>query len=95
DCAASSVAGRFWAHQKCIEIFRGYVRFEPTIRPIFVSLHRSMFDSFRCVPPGSQRGNSNVAQWELSRKTISELMGESDIEADHYMQRGQASCRRG
>jgi hypothetical protein len=42
-----------------------------------------MFDSFRCVPPGSQRGNSNVAQWELSRKTISELMGESDIaEAD-------------
>jgi len=54
-----------------------------------------MFDSFRCVPPGSQRGNSNVAQWELSRKTISELMGESDIEADHYMQRGQASCRRG
>ena len=31
------------------------------------------------------------AQWELSRKTISELMGESDIEADKYMQRGQAA----
>ena len=31
------------------------------------------------------------AQWEFSRKTISELMGESDIEADQYMQRGQSA----
>jgi tetratricopeptide (TPR) repeat protein len=31
------------------------------------------------------------AQWELSRKTISELMGESDIEADQHMQRGQSA----
>ena len=31
------------------------------------------------------------AQWEFSRKTISELMGESDIEADQHMQRGQSA----
>ena len=31
------------------------------------------------------------AQWELSRKTFSELMGESDIEADQHMQRGQSA----
>ena len=31
------------------------------------------------------------AQWELSRKTISELMGESDIEADQHMQLGQSA----
>jgi tetratricopeptide (TPR) repeat protein len=31
------------------------------------------------------------AQWELSRKTISELMGESDIEAEKHMQLGQSA----
>ena len=31
------------------------------------------------------------AQWEFSRKTISELMGESDIEAEKHMQRGQSA----
>jgi len=31
------------------------------------------------------------AQWELSRKTISELMGEIDIEADKHMQLGQSA----
>ena len=31
------------------------------------------------------------AQWEFSRKTISELIGESDIEADQHMQRGQSA----
>jgi tetratricopeptide (TPR) repeat protein len=31
------------------------------------------------------------AQWELSRKTISELIGEIDIEADKHMQLGQSS----
>lgn len=31
------------------------------------------------------------AQWELSRKAISELMGENDIEADQHMQRGQSA----
>ena len=31
------------------------------------------------------------AQWEFSRKTISELMGESDIEADQHMQLGQSA----
>ena len=31
------------------------------------------------------------AQWDLSRKTISELIGESDTEADQHMQRGQSA----
>ena len=31
------------------------------------------------------------AQWEFSRKTISELIGESDIEADQHMQLGQSA----
>ena len=31
------------------------------------------------------------AQWEFSRKTISELMGESDIEADQHMKLGQSA----
>jgi len=31
------------------------------------------------------------AQWEFSRKTISELIGESDTEADQHMQRGQSA----
>lgn len=30
-------------------------------------------------------------QWDWSRKTFSKLMGESDIEADKHMQRGQAA----
>ena len=59
-CAASLLAGRVRYFKTSVELYPGAVRVDPTIRPNLVSLHRSMFGSFRCVLWDSQRGNSNI-----------------------------------
>jgi len=59
-CAAWLLAGRVRYLKTSVELYPGAVRVDPTIRPNLVSLHRSMFDSFRCVLWDSQRGNSNI-----------------------------------
>ena len=52
-CAASLLAGRVRYFKTSVELYPGAVRVDPTIRPNLVSLHRSMFGSFRGVLLGS------------------------------------------